>query len=422
MKNSPIRGIVLTLAALSSAAPLLVEMKGQPTCQVQHVAIFDANMFEITEERTLELQTGLNTVDWRGLVPNAAAGTILITGAHVTVVRQSVTADGPEVRGQKTPVLRLVLQNTGASGPRKVRVDYLAPGMSWKADYALVLGSHELLLDGWVGVQNQTGTDVCSDIVDLVAGDVQLLSGGGMASRDLPVTAQAANFGGGATVATPQISGTEIAGVSVFDRFRMGRNISITANASVDRFPLFQRLKLPLEQRNIFENEARTETHGRGGFTLAPRSLEVRLVSRNNSPSPLPPGTVTIYSPEGDFAQVVGQDRIPITPEGADFSVSQGRSNVLQGTRRIVDRREVADPAAPNRRKLITRVEVVIANRGLEASSAFVREGIEAWGSGEWAVAESSHKEQRLGDRTMEFKLPVPAKGSVKLEYTVESR
>ena len=420
MKTSPIRLMANILTVISWIPPMLLQ--GQETCPVRHVSIFDANLFEITEERTLELQTGLNTVDWRGLVPNAAAGTILVNGDHLTVVRQSLAADGPEVRGQKTPVLRLVLQNIGSGGPRKVRVDYLAPGMSWKADYSLVLGSQELLLDGWIGVQNQTGMDICSDIVDLVAGDVQLLGGGGMASRDLSVTAQASAFASGALMTRPESSGTEIAGVSVFDRFRMGRNLSIAANASVDRFPLFQRLKLPLEQRNIFENDARTETHGRGGFTLLPRSLEVRLVSRNNSPSPLPPGTVTIYSPSADFPQVVGQDRIPITPEGADFSVSQGRSNVMQGTRRIVERREVADPTAPGRRKLITRVEVVIANRGAEASSAFVREGVETWGSSDWTVTESTHKEQRMGDHSVEFKLPVPGRSSARLDYTVEIR
>jgi len=210
MTTSPIRRIVWTLAALSVVVPILAE--GQGTCQVRHVAIFDANMFEITEERTLDLQTGLNTVDWRGVVPNAAVGTILVTADRVTVVRQSITADGADVRGQRTPVLRLVLQNTGPSEPRKVRADYLAPGMSWKADYSLVLGPkrpggspEELMLDGWIGVQNQTGTDICSDIVDLVAGDVQLLAGGGTASRDFSVTAQASNFATGAMPATPQI-------------------------------------------------------------------------------------------------------------------------------------------------------------------------------------------------------------------------
>ena len=124
------------------------------------------------------------------------------------------------------------------------------------------------------------------------------------------------------------------------------------------------------------------------------------------------------------MAQVVGQDRIPLTPVGGDFSVTQGRSNVLQGTRRVVERHEDPDPLPgnPRRTKLTTRVEVVISNRGDVPSTAFVREGVEEWGNRNWTVPQSSHAHQKLGDRMLEFKLPVPAKGSVTLEYTIEIR
>jgi hypothetical protein len=155
---------------------------------------------------------------------------------------------------------------------------------------------------------------------------------------------------------------------------------------------------------------------------LLPRGLEVRLVSRNNSASLLPAGTVTVYSQDGGLAQVVGQDRIPITPVGADFSVTQGRSNELQGTRRVVDRREAPDSTARNHQKLVTQVEVVIGNRSTDAATAFVREGVENWGYGEWTVTESSHPHQKLGARMMEFRVQIPAKGIVKVAYTVEVR
>ena len=96
---------------------------GQGTCPVRHLAIFDANMAEVLEERTLELQSGLNTVEWRSLMPQAAIGTLRVTGEQITVVRQDITFDGPEVRNQKSPVLHLVLQSAGAAGPRKVQVE-----------------------------------------------------------------------------------------------------------------------------------------------------------------------------------------------------------------------------------------------------------------------------------------------------------
>jgi len=400
---------------------------GQGTCPVRHLAIFDANMAELLEERTLELQAGSNTVEWRSLMPEAVIGTVRVTGDQVTVVRQDITFDGAEVRNQKSPVLHLVLLNGGASGPRKVQVDYLAPKLGWKGDYSLVLGAParggtptEMLMDGWVSVRNETGMDVCADVVDLVAGEVQLLAGGNGGARDYEANAQAA-FAPSMAGRSEGV-GAEVAGLSVFTRLGLGRNIAIPANTLIGRFPLFQKLKLTVEQRNIFENDAQAQTLGRGGFMLLPRGLEVRLVSRNDSASLIPGGTVTVYSQDGGLAQVVGQDRIPITPVGADFSVTQGRSNVLQGTRRVIDRREVPDPAARNHMKLVTMVEVAISNRGSDAATAFVREGVENWGYGEWTVTESSHPQHKLGDRVMEFRVQVPAKGNVKVAYTVEVR
>jgi hypothetical protein len=71
---------------------------------------------------------------------------------------------------------------------------------------------------------------------------------------------------------------------------------------------------------------------------------------------------------------------------------------------------------------LITQVEVAISNRSSDAATAFVREGVENWGYGEWTVTETSHPQKKLGERMMEFRVAVPAKGSVKVAYTVEVR
>jgi len=413
------------LLAMLLAAPLT--LPAQYLCHTKHLTIFDANLAEFFEERTLDLQSGPNAVEWRSLMPQTYIRTIRVTaGDRVAVARQDVTYDGPEVRNQKSPVLHLVLQNAGAPGPRKVQIDYLAPGLSWKGDYALLLAPpaasgtpEEMQLDGWVTVQNDTGADICATSVDLVAGEVQLLLPGTGVPRTFTANAQVASLDAGAAAAGEAFA--EVTGMSVFSRLRLGRNIAMAANASIGRFPLFQRLQLPVEQRHIFENEAAAQTLGRGGFMLAPRGLEVRLVSRNQSESPLPAGLVTIYSQDEEIPQVVGQDQIPLTPAAADFSVTQGRSNLLQGTRRVLDRKTVPDPSAFNRAQLVTQVEVVIANRGLNTTTAFVREAVESYGR-EWTVTESTHSYQKLGDRMMEFRFPVPAGASVRLAYTVESR
>jgi hypothetical protein len=321
-------------------------------------------------------------------------------------------------------VLHVEIENTGSAGRREIQLDYLAPGLGWEGDYFLMLRPEadgkpptEMVLDGWVSVRNETGADIAAGTVDLVAGEIQLIDAGGSGRQGF--TANSQIMSAPSRAAAPESAGAEVTGINVFSRMRLGRDISMTANVPINRFPIFQRLRLPVEQRHIFENEAGAESRARGGFMLLPRGLEVRLVSRNTSSLSMPEGVVSIYSQEGEVPQIVGQDRIPLTPAGGDFSVTQGRSTVLQGTRRVVERRETTDGAG---RKLVTRIEVVITNRGELETSAFVREGIEQWRNGSWRVTESSHEHSPLGDQMIEFRAPVPANGSVTLRYVVEGR
>jgi hypothetical protein len=422
-----VQSVIPNRLRLATLLAVPFALSAQSPCHTHHLTIFDANLAEFLEERTLNLQSGSNAIEWRGIMPQTYVRTIRVTvGDGIIITRQDVTYDGPEVRNQKSPVLHLTVQNAGVSGPHKVQIDYLAPGLSWRGDYSLLLAQpvtsdsrSEMELDSWVTVQNDTGADICADSVDLVAGEVQLLLPGAGSSRTFTATSQVASPGSGVTVAGNDAA--EVTSMSVFSRLRLGRNVAMAANVSNCRFPRFQRLKLPVETRYIFESEAAAQTLGRGGFMLSPRGLETRLVSRNNSKAPLPAGLVTSYSLDNEVPQIVGQDQIPLTPVGADFSITQGRSNLIRGTRRVIDRKTVSDASAINRTKLVTQVEIVVVNGGPKPAPAFIREAIEGYGR-EWSVTESTHPHQKLGDRMIEFQFSVPANASISLVYTVESR
>jgi hypothetical protein len=84
-----------------------------------HLTVYDAGVAEVLEERTVELQPGLNQVEWRSLMPKAFARTLRVTADDAEVVRVDVTYDGVEVRGQRSPVLHLFIQNRGRAGQRR---------------------------------------------------------------------------------------------------------------------------------------------------------------------------------------------------------------------------------------------------------------------------------------------------------------
>jgi hypothetical protein len=428
--SKPLRLFPALLLALSALTPhALAQSQGAAA----HLTVYDAGVAEFLEERTVELQPGLNQVEWRSLMPKAFARTLRVTAEGAEVVRVDVTYDGVEVRGQRSPVLHLFIQNRGPAGQKRVQVDYLAPDISWRGDYSLVLAPTQGgapptsgTLDSWVSLNNNTGTDVRGGTVDLVAGEVALLAGDGAYRRDYDEMARTAQTRNISTEGEepPPGSSAEATGLSAFSRFRLGRDVALNANAPVTRLPLFQGLRLAVTQRNVFENEYGAQTLARGGFVLIPRGLEVRLVSKNPSEVPMPAGQVTIYARTGPVAQVVGQDRVPLTPPGGEFSVTQGRSSTLFGTRRVLERRQVEyrSEEGNTRYKIVTKIEVVLTNRGALEAEAFVREGVEPHGDNQWTVIDPSAQAERLSANTFQMRVRVPAGGKTAVTYTVENK
>ena len=423
--GSRITWLLLGSCLLAAVPPALAG----PGDEMAHVTIYDAGLAQFFEERTVQLQPGLNTVEWRSLMPQASLRTLRVTVDGADVVRQEITEDGPEIGDERAPVLHLVLDNKGAAGARTVRVDYLAPGLAWHSEHALVLDSKpngapptSASLDSWITVLNTTSTDLSARTVDLIAGDVAFDRDGGRRSREMVlaqnVVSDSSEYGESGEL------GAEVSGLSVFNRLALGRDLRFTANAKVNRFPLVRRATLAVEERNVFENDYGSQTISRSSFTNLPRGLEVRIVTRNATSAPLPAGLVTIYAREGDRAQVVGQDRIGFVPPGVELAVSQGRSATLLGTRKIVERKELRyeDKDGNSRERVVTKVEVTLTNRGALPATAWVREGIERHGENRWTLLERSHTDERIGANSTQFKVDVPAKGTTTVTYTVEIR
>ena len=395
-----------------------------------HLTVYNANIAEFLDERMIELQPGRNTIVWRSLMPRASIRTVRVIAQDAEVLRQDVTYDGPQVNNEKSPVLHLVIQNRGAAGRKRVQVDYLAPGISWQADYSLVLEPTAkdapptaAMLDSWVSLNHNTGVDIDAGTIDLIAGEISLLTDGSSDGYRREYTTQAqSNISGMNEDASSGTSFADVSSLSAFNRFTLGNNISLNANAIISRFPIFQRARLAVVQRNIFENTYDAQTLGRGGFILLPRGLEVRLVAKNTAGAPMPAGLVTMYQREGAISQIVGQDRIGFVPSNGEFSLSQGRSTTIFGTRRILERRVVDERVGnENDNKLVTRVEIVLMNRGSAPAEAFVREGIERHDDNVWKIIESSVPAEPLGANTVQFKATIPAGGRVTITYTVES-
>ena len=71
------------------------------------------------------------------------------------------------------PTLVWLLRNQTAR-PQRVEASYLTGGITWKADYVMVLNAADTLSDltGWVTIDNKSGATYGNAALKLVAGDV----------------------------------------------------------------------------------------------------------------------------------------------------------------------------------------------------------------------------------------------------------
>src|SRR3990172_606893 len=83
------------------------------------------------------------------------------------------------------PTLVWLLRNQ-ATRPQRVEVSYLTGGITWKADYVMVIDAADTLSDltGWVTIDNKSGATYKNAALKLVAGDVNRAQDGGGGRRE----------------------------------------------------------------------------------------------------------------------------------------------------------------------------------------------------------------------------------------------
>src|SRR5438034_1846965 len=92
------------------------------------------------------------------------------------------------------PTLVWLLRNQTAR-PQRVEASYLTGGITWKADYVMVLDAADRLADltGWVTIDNKSGATYGNAALKLVAGDVNRAAEPRSQARMMELAAKAAN-------------------------------------------------------------------------------------------------------------------------------------------------------------------------------------------------------------------------------------
>jgi hypothetical protein len=288
-----------------------------------------------------------------------------------------------------------------------IEASYLTGGMQWKADYVAVLSADDAKLDlsGWVTIDNHSGATYADAALKLVAGDVNR------------VRPERADMLGVSEVTASRAAKEQFQEEAFFEYhlYTLDRKTTLKDNQTK------QISLLSAEDAKVKKSFVVSPAYGYW-FARMPNVEKPKVgvyISLANSKAngmglPLPKGIVRVYKRDTQGSlQFVGEDRIDHTPEDETVRVKMGEAFDVVAERVQTDFEVLASGHLYR-----SGYKVTLRNHKTDDVTVSVVELM----TGDWKITASSHEYEKEASHRVRFDVPVKAKGSAELTYTVEIR
>lgn len=302
------------------------------------------------------------------------------------------------------PTLVWALENQGDASHR-VEAAYLAGNIGWTADYVLTLDAAGKAadLDGWVTMNNQSGTAFTNAKLQLVAGDL----------HRAPTSAAKANFAMVASRAAEARDEMSEQAFSEYHLYTLGRRTTI-ANAETKQLALLRGTDVPVGRRYVVNGQQWIYRNRQQPGTPMRDTVQVFYDFKNDQSSrlgkPMPAGVVRVYQTDASGqVQYVGEDRIEHTPKDEALSVQIGTAFDVVCDRKQTDFNAIGGSVYE------FAYEVSVRNRKDTAVSVEVNEPF----GGDWTMLSASHTWTKTDAWAARFTVPVGAGETSTVRYRV---
>jgi hypothetical protein len=306
------------------------------------------------------------------------------------------------------PTLVWLLRNTTAAAQR-IEAAYLTGGITWKADYVLVLNPADDRADltGWVTIDNKSGATYANAALKLVAGDIHR-AGDRRDRRALEMAAKAAS---------PADATREFRSEGFFEYHLYTLDGRTTVKDSqVKQLTLMTAEGVPV-QKQLFFYGAHEYYRTQYGVPISSQKVSVYLELANTQANrlgvPLPRGKIRVYKADGSGSQqLVGEDWIDHTPKDERVRIKMGEAFDVVGERIQRDWRRIGGSVYE------VEWEISLRNHKREDVTVTVIEPM----PGDWELLRSTHPHEKIEAHTLRYQIPVPREGAVKLGYRARVR
>ena len=261
--------------------------------------------------------TGAETRE-RATVLAANGGVVLKIGDRIEILRDDglpvrVIFDSIPPNLRARPTLSVTV-DAERSGTRPLTLSYLTPGMSWKSDYVALFDEEAGKIDvqGWITLNNSTGTTFTNAKTLLVAGNVAQVQQGPRYGQRPPPRPRG-NMPGTETGSHEQLGDFYVYPIE-------GR--TTIANAQTKQVSFLDASGVPARKGYEFTNPwLGTQSEAQSAASI----LKFSSARAEGIGDALPAGTVRVYMRDTrGQAQFIGESEIPHTPAGSSLALRTG--------------------------------------------------------------------------------------------------
>ncbi len=347
------------------------------------------------EEVKAELLSYNNAPVWR-------IGKEIVTGLHADHIRFPELPDNLFSR----PTLIWTLQNGGAQAHR-VEASYLAGKLAWNADYVLTVARDDKIgdLDGWVTLQNGSGTSFRNAKLQLVAGDLNRVRQAIADKRFDEARSRMEMAAARAPMAQEAFS--------EYHLYTLGRKTTIN-NAETKQVSMLSGTAVPVQKRFIVDGQDFYYHNQQHPGAPIKDVVQVYYQFKNEEKAglgmPMPAGIVRVYQADSKGGvQFAGEDRINHTPKDETLKLKIGNAFDVVCERNQIDFQKIAGNVYE------FEYEITLRNHKATPITVEVNEPI----GGSWRMVRSSHTATKTAAWAAQFNVPVQADGVATLKYRV---
>jgi hypothetical protein len=309
--------------------------------------------------------------------------------------------------------------NAAANAQGPLELAYVTGGLSWSADYNLVLPEKGDVFDmvAWISVQNQSGKTFQEANLKLMAGDVAKVAppmGGRRFKGEMMAMAAPAPMEDQVTektfddfhlysVARP---------VTLLDKETKQVEFARATGVKSERFYVYDGSGLSPYGGNV-PLYGEGDYGGAEGNKKVATFVEFKNSKENQLGIALPKGRVRFYRADGEQLQFTGEVNIDHTAKDELLRFQTGFAFDLVG-----ERKRMNFTRNERRNEATESFEITVRNRKEEASEIRVVEHLARWAN--WEVTEKTQEFVKTNAQTIEFRVPLAAGEEKVVSYTVK--